>query len=57
MSRLPLSLDRPFTQHLHEGVLYILLPEMSALIDDQALFRKTSAYLRSALGMIPSLFV
>lgn len=51
----PLSLHLPFTQELHSGVLWILLPDFPALIASESLAQKTSTYLRTALSGIPGL--
>lgn len=50
LSGLGISMRVPFTQQIHKGTLYVLLPGFSALLSKKALQERASVFLRSALS-------
>ncbi len=53
---LALPLRLPFTQHVADGRLHILLPEFAVFLDEAPLTERACSYLRSALAAFPILF-
>lgn len=51
-TRVPLSLSTPFTQQVHQGTLFILLPEFPALIENRSLANQCVIFLRGAFSGI-----
>ena len=52
LAGLGLDLHTPFTQQIVRGVLFVLLPEFSAMLENAALADKACVFLRSALGRV-----
>lgn len=50
LSGLTLSLSTPFTQKIHKGVLYVLLPDFPTLLSKTVLRDQACVFLRSALS-------
>ena len=50
LSGLRLSLNVPFTQQIHGGILYVLLPDFSAILVKPPLEERAGVFLRTALS-------
>ena len=55
LSGLELTLRTPFTQQILRGMLFVLLPDFSALLSNGSLPDKSCVFLRTALAGIPAL--
>ena len=55
LSGLDLALRTPFTQEILRGMLFVLLPDFSALLGNGSLPDKSCVFLRTALAGIPAL--
>jgi len=52
LADLGLDLHTPFTQQITRGMLFVLLPEFSAMLENASLADKACVFLRSALAKI-----
>ncbi len=50
LSGLKLSLNVPFTQQIHGGILYVLLPDFNAILAKPSLEERAGVFLRAALS-------
>ena len=50
LSGLELSINVPFTQQIHGGILYVLLPDFSAILAKPPLEERAGVFLRTALS-------
>lgn len=50
LSGLDLPISIPFTQQIHKGVLYVLLPDFASLLGKAALQERAGVFLRAALS-------
>ena len=50
LSGLGLSLNVPFTQQIHGGILYVLLPDFNAILAKPPLEERAGVFLRTALS-------
>ena len=56
LTGLGLPLHQPFTQHIFQGRMYVLVPGFDALLSKSGLPDKACAFLRSAFSGLPTLF-
>ena len=55
LSALPVPLSMPFTQRIHNGLLFVLLPDFAQLFAVASQIDATRVFLRNALSFVPGL--
>lgn len=56
LADLSLALHMPYTQQISRGMLFVLLPEFSVILEQASLIDKACVFLRTAFSGLPAIF-